>query len=549
MITNEIGNVRKGLLQRRRGREKRQVKAHPENQEIVLLLRQGFTALEAGRAEEAAGFCRRALALDRGAVEAHFLVGLVALETKDLKTAVSAFGSVTQLDRGHAAAWAHLARAFMRLGQPARAEKALAEARSLEPQDPAVQDLIGVVASLLGDQHEARRWYERARAGAPGNPAHAVNLASALIFLGETEEAARVLKQALAAHDDLAQAHWLLSSVEKAEDRARADALMEKAERAGDPHSKAFYGYAAGKEYEDCGEWDAAFAAFDLGARAKRSTVDFDEAGEAEMYAALAETFCAEWAAKDTCGCDDHAPIFVVGQPRTGTTLIERIITSHTEVESAGELQQFTLSVRRLSKGVFPERWSAEAVCASAGIDTAALGREYLRASAPMRRGAPRFVDKLPRNYLHIPLILKALPNARIVHLTRDPMDACFASFKQLFADAYFHSYDQLEMARHFIRYRKLMDHWRDTFPGRFLDISYEETVADLEPNARRLIAFLGLDWQDACLKFHEQKTSVATASAVQVREAPHTRSVGRWRRYASHLQPMRQGLAEAGLV
>lgn len=517
--------------------------------EIASLLRQGFAALEAGQARDAADFCRRALAIDRGAVEAHFLVGLVALEMKDWKTAVSAFGSVTGLNPDHAAAWAQLARTFMRMGQPARAEKALAEARRTQPEEPAVEDLLGVVASLLGDQHDAKQWYERAHQHAPDNPAYTVNLASAHIFLGETAEAADALKRALAKNDDIAQAHWLLSSVEKAEDCIRADALMEKAARAGDPYSKAFYGYAAGKEYEDCGEWDAAYAAFTLGARAKRSTVDYDEAGEEAMFQALAETFSAAWAAADKPGHNDSAPIFVVGQPRTGTTLIERIITSHSDVESAGELQQFTLSVRRLSKGVFPERWSADAARASADIDTAALGKEYLRACAPMRRGAPRFVDKLPRNYLHIPLILKALPDARIVHLTRDPMDSCFASFKQLFAEAYYHSYDQLEMARHFIRYQKLMQHWRELFPDRFLDISYEETVANLEPNARRLIAFLDLEWQDACLKFHEQKASVATASAVQVREAPHTRSVGRWRRYETHLEPMRRALAGAGLA
>lgn len=517
--------------------------------EFKALLRHGFAALEAGRPQDAAGFCRRALALDRDAAEGHFLVGLVALELNDLKTAASAFGSVVRLDSEHAAAWAQLARIFMRMGQPARAEKALAEARRIGTDDPAVEDLTGVVASLLGDQQDARRWYERAHRRAPNHPAYAVNLASALIFLGETDEAARVLKAALEKNDDLAQAHWLLSSVEKAEDRTRADALMKKAQRTDDPYSKSFFGYAAGKEYEDCGEWNAAFSAFDLGARAKRSTVEFDEAGEEAMFAALHETFSAVWATAEKPSHDDPAPIFVVGQPRTGTTLIERIITSHSEVESAGELQQFNLSVRRLSKGVFPERWSADAVRASAAVDVAALGREYMRASAPMRRGRPRFVDKLPRNYLHIPLILKALPNAHIVHLTRDPMDSCFASFKQLFAEAYFHSYDQLEMARHFIRYRRLMDHWRKIFPGRFLDISYEETVADLEPHARRLIGFLGLEWQHACLRFYEQKSSVATASAVQVREKPHTRSVGRWRRYKAHLEPMRRALAQEGVV
>ena len=150
---------------------------------------------------------------------------------------------------------------------------------------------------------------------------------------------------------------------------------------------------------------------------------------------------------------------------------------------------------------------------------------------------------------LLLPLILKALPNAKIVHLTRDPMDACFASYKQLFADAYLHSYDLQEMARHHCRYRHLMDVWRERFGNRFHDISYEQTVGGLEPNARELIEYLGLPWEDACLRFHEQKKAVSTASAVQVREPVHTRSVGRWRKYEKQLQPMLATLSEHGLA
>ena len=160
----------------------------------------------------------------------------------------------------------------------------------------------------------------------------------------------------------------------------------------------------------------------------------------------------------------------------------------------------------------------------------------------------PRFVDKLPPNYLYVPLILKALPNAKIIHLTRNPMDACFSSFKQLFADAYPHSYDQVEMARHHARYYHLMALWRERFPGRFFDISYEETARELEPNARALIEYLELPWEDACLHFHKQDAAVTTASAVQVREPAHTRSIGRWRRYETQLEPMRKALQEQGV-
>ena len=199
---------------------------------------------------------------------------------------------------------------------------------------------------------------------------------------------------------------------------------------------------------------------------------------------------------------------------------------------------------------VFWQSVHAGAVAAplAAGVDCGKLGRAYLLTTEKLRGTLPRFVDKLPPNYLYIPLILKALPNARVVHLTRNPMDACFASFKQLFADAYPHSYDQAEMARHHARYFHLMALWRKRFGDRFLDIAYEDTARDLEPNARALIEFLGLPWEDACLEFHRQDAAVTTASAVQVRRPVHTGSIGRWRRYEAQLAVMRETLEKQGV-
>jgi len=516
--------------------------------ELNELLRSGFDALQAGRTKEAADYCRRALSKDQSQPQAHFLVGLVAQEMGDMKVAVSAFGSVTKLDPEHAAAWAHLARIFMRLGQPARAESAVLKAIENKPGDAPVCDLIGVVLSLLGDQKKAREWYAKACAAARDAEPFAVNFATASMFLGENEAAKKALAPFIGGAGAAPQAEWLYSSIEKANDNARAEKLLQRAHGA-DAHSAAFLAYAAGKEFEDCGAWEKAFDAFELGARAKRSTLDYDETAEEERFAALADTFANPDFGHANDGFDDSSAIFVVGQPRTGTTLIERIITSHSQVESAGELQQFRLSLGRLVQSGEGAENPSDIVGSWARVDPKALGQEYIRASAPMRSGAPRFVDKLPGNYQHIPLILAALPEARIVHLMRDPLDACFASYKQLFAEAYFHSYDQCEMARHFARYHRLMDVWRRRYPGRFLDISYEQTVYDLEANARRLIEFLDLPWEDGCLRYYEQDGAVATASAVQVREKPHTRSIGRWRRYEARLAPMREELARRGVV
>ena len=513
-------------------------------------LARGFDALAKGRPDEAAAHCRRVLETAPKTEQAHFLVGLVALEKNDRRTAVGAFGSVTKLNPGHAAAWAHLSRLFMLSGQVRRADQALTEAKRHAGSDPMVLDLIGVVSSLLGDQVAARTWYSKAVSADPKSSRFRVNLANSLVFLGHTEQAAEELERVLANDPEEPQAHWLLAGARRATDRNHIEQIVNLiAKRRWPPRALAFFFFGLGKALEDLEEWERAFEAFQRGASARRRTIEYDEAAEIAAFEAAIGTLTSDWMETGEAGDPSPAPIFIVGQPRTGTTLVERIITSHSMVHSAGELQQFNLSIRRLARGEFAGRFNADLVSAASELDAKAIGEGYLRATEPMRGDLPRFVDKLPGNFFYLPLILKALPNAKVVHLVRDPRDACFASYKQLFAEAYPHSYSQQEMARHFVRYYGLMDAWRTRFGDRFLDVGYEQLVADIEPGARALIDHLELPWEDACLAFHEQSGAVATASAAQVREPAHTRSVGRWRRYESKLAPMIDILAGAGVV
>jgi tetratricopeptide (TPR) repeat protein len=512
-------------------------------------LREGFALLAANRLREASDCCRRLLGAKPDLVEAHFLVGLIALELKETWSAVSAFGSVTRLQPQHGAAWAHMARLLVTAGQPGRADRALEKAVMYEDGNPVVADLIGNVCSLLGEHLESKQWYAKAMAGKPDHVPFMLNQANNHMFLGDLDEAELLLERVLRLQPKNPNAHWILSNVRRATDREHVNLLQALAtEETRNPKALAFLNYALGKELEDLGEWDAAFAAFERGARARRRTIEFDEASEIELFEALDATLTAEWLAGKQPGCHDRSPIFIVGQPRTGTTLVERIITAHSEVHSAGELRQFGTCIRRLSDYRERRRVSAALVTGAAQIDSEQLGKAYMATTRKLRGSLPRFVDKLPPNYLYLPLILAALPNAKIVHLQRDPMDACFASYKQLFADAYPHSYDQQEMARHHARYYHLMGLWRERFPGRFLDIAYEDVARDLEPSARRLIDWLELPWEDGCLDFHRQDSAVTTASAVQVREPAHTRSIGRWRRYERQLEPLRNALEQLGV-
>jgi tetratricopeptide (TPR) repeat protein len=435
------------------------------------------------------------------------------------------------------------------MGHVNRADEALAKAVRHQDGNPAVQDAIATVYSLLGDQQSAAEWLQRALAQQPGNLAFLINRANNQMFLGDFDGAGQSLAQALALQPDNANAHWLLANLRQARDREHVGVMQSLIDRKpGNPRDQAYLNYGLGKELEDLGDWSGAFAAFAAGAAARRSGIDYDEAGEVAMFDALLQTLTREWLDTRPAGCPDPSPIFIVGQPRTGTTLVERIITSHSLVHSAGELRQLDGAIRRLVNYRGQARHSAELARAASAIDVRRLGEAYLSTSAPLRGALPRFVDKLPTNYRYLPLILAALPNARIIHLRRNPMDACFASFKQLFADAYPHSYEQAEMARHHARYYRMMEQWRERFGERFHEVSYEALAGDPEPHARALLRFLDLPWEDACLAFHQQEGAVTTASVVQVREAAHTRSVGRWRRYEQQLSTMRATLESHGI-
>jgi len=483
--------------------------------------------------------------------QTHFLVGLIGLASNDHEKAALAFNSVTSLNPSHVAAWAHLAKLRAQSGQINRADHALAMAVQHEKGDIAeVQDVIASSYSMLGEHQTANQWFKKAAAKAPDNLSIAVNLANSQIYLGETDAAKSQLVKVLELAPNNGQAHWLLSGLSKAENNTHVTQIESILTSNPVPtQAEAFLCYGAGKECEDLEDWDRAFAYFERGARARRKHVSFDNAKEEEAFNALKNTYTEQWLATKSDYCDTQAPIFIVGQPRTGTTLVERIVTSHSQVHSAGELMHFGNAVRRQCNYDGSERFSASLFESAASLDGKKLGTTYMESTSKLRGTTPHFVDKLPYNYQYLPLILAALPNAKIIHLVRDPMDVCFSVYKQLFADAYPHSYDLEEMARHFVRYYRLMDIWRQRFPGRFLDVRYEEVAADVEAQGRRVIDYLQLHWEQACANFHQQETAVTTASAVQVRQPAHTRSVGRWRRYEKQLRPVWEILIQENIV
>jgi hypothetical protein len=270
-----------------------------------------------------------------------------------------------------------------------------------------------------------------------------------------------------------------------------------------------------------------------------------------ETIRAIRNTFSGEVFADASDGNDNAEPIFILGMPRTGTTLVERILACHTEVFAAGELNNFAAQLMTMlrSQNIDKKVSRDELVRLSAKLDFKRLGESYVNSTRPFTGKTPRFIDKMPLNYLYVGLIHLALPNARIINLQRDPMDTCYAIYKQLFVDAYPFSYDLEELAKYYVAYHQLMRHWSKVLPGVIHTVIYEHLVNDLEAETRQLLDFCGLDWQPQCLEFYASKEASTTASTVQVRQPVYQSSVGKWRNYEQQLQPVVDILRQGGVL
>jgi hypothetical protein len=396
--------------------------------------------------------------------------------------------------------------------------------------------------------------YDRAVTLAPNNPHFIFNRATVYRFLGQLAEAEadydRVIALKPADYEAYKNRSELRTQSVDANHIGELEALMARgiSDWRGDVQVR----YALAKEYEDIGDYQKSFQYLRQGAKRRREHMRYDVAADVATVEWIMEAFpgAPNETAQQRGGGPSDAPIFIVGLPRSGTTLVDRILGSHSKVHSAGELDHFALcivdAVRRCSGGAqLPRR---ELVARSADLDFPALGRDYLQRARYLAAGAVRFTDKMPLNYLYCGLIRRALPNAKIVHVARRPMAGCYAMYKTLFKDGYPFSYDLGEIGRYYVGYRRLMDHWQATMPAAIYPLSYEALVADQRGETRKLLDFCGLEWQDSCIEFHRNPSPTTTASAAQVRRRLYNSSVSQWRHYAAELAELSSLLCATGM-
>jgi tetratricopeptide (TPR) repeat protein len=419
---------------------------------------------------------------------------------------------------------------------------------------------LGDLSSLTEEYPAALVAYNRAIALAPAEGRYRFNRAAVRRFLGELELAEADYDAALQRDPKDGQA-WLNRSDLRVQTRELNHLPELETALAGGPDDWRFrvpLRYALAKEYEDVGDYARSWTHLHTGAQLRRRYLQYDPKVDLDTVDWLIEAFATALPAASPLPHAGPRPIFVVGLPRTGSTLVDRILGSHSEVYSAGELTDFGAAVIAHARGHLQVTANApgrptrkDLVAASAHLDFSALGADYLRRVQPRLSQQPqrlRFTDKLPLNYLYCGLIARALPGAAIVHVTRHPMAVCYAMYKVLFDQGYPFSYDLSEIAEYYLGYRRLMSHWQTTLPGRIHDIRYEDLVSDPHAQAQSLLAAVGLAWEEQCLASHRNPTPVATASAAQVRRPIYASSVALWRHYEAQLAPIRSRLLAAGI-
>lgn len=480
----------------------------------------------------------------------HFVAGVAALQLQRVQEGLRHLQLAVHHNPRRPDYVAQFARALALARLTRESVVAADAATEMAPEDPATLDTLAVVYTQANEHAKAVGLFRRALQSMPGRAVSHFNLATSLTFMGQLEQAEREYDACLALDPTFWKAHLALAQLRKATpDDNHLERLRTLLLDAPDATARMYLHLAQAKELEDLGGYEEAFQHLSAGKAAGGEGRGYASSRDAAVFDALRELFAAPMELGGGAAAD--APIFVVGMPRSGTTLVDRILSSHSQVHSAGELQNFGVVLKRLSGSRTPALFDTDTLRRGLQVDPSALGDAYVDSTRPGTAAKPYFVDKLPHNFLYLGYIARALPNAKIICLRRHPMDTCLGNFRQLFAQTspyYDYSFDLLDTGRYYLMFDALMRHWGRVLPGRILEVHYEQLVDDQEAQTRRLLAHCGLGWEDACLRFAENAAPVATASAVQVRSPLHRQALARWRRYGGAMDGLRSLLEASGV-
>jgi len=479
------------------------------------------------------------LQLDNHFADAYFLLAMIASDHHNHLQAIELILTANKLTPNNAEYLAQLARIYILENQHPNAFKHAKDAISQHITNASVLNTLGVVFSKLGRHSDALPLFEQAIAIDSSNADYYYHYGASLKFCGQFQQARSAYEQAITLVPSHVKSHSALSSLGNiSHDNNHIVRLIAEFQRQTDVDDKLHLGHALAREYEALDDYDTAFSFLDQVKQDKLKSMDYDFSEEQALFSALTSAFNNP-EQSFSAGYTSDEPIFIVGMPRTGTTLVERIISAHSQVSTAGELQHFGMLLKQMSNSQTHRVIDQETVAAALNIDMAALGSTYVESTRAQTGSHSHFIDKMPLNVLYAGFIAKALPNAKIICLDRNPLDTIVSNYRQLFSvnfSYYNYSYDLITCSQYYDLFKKLVTTWQQTLGDNFYVVNYEELVNCPQQEAKKLIDFCGLGWEDNCLNIDKNSAPVATASALQVRQPISNKSVGNWKKYQAHL-------------
>lgn len=539
-------------------------------QSIKQLHTQAQQALNNKEYQQAHGFLLAILQQDKYFADAYFLLGIIACDHGNFLKGSQLFEQALKLvehfeeqDKNNTHSidkttskveyLAHLAKAYSLLTEPVKAEYSanLAMALISDKASALTFDTLGVALSKIGLHDKAIPLFKKAVKRDNKNASYYFNLGISQTFTGDFSGAKTSHLQVIKLDPWQTKSYTALSSLGSVNTQDyNLEKLKSLFDKASTPDGKLHLGHAIAREYETLKNYDQAFNYLTLAKQAKLAAINYNFEDDAKVFESLFTAFNDDKnedlleKSLSFKGFDNAEAIFIVGMPRSGTTLVERIISQHSEVTTAGELEYFSLLLKKMSGSNTARILDSDTIEASHNINFEALGQAYIEHTRVLTGTTPKFIDKMPLNVLYAGFILKALPKAKIICLDRSPLDTIMSNFRQLFSAnsySYNYAYNIETTAKYYQQFKKLADFWLQKYPDNFYQINYQELVNSPELKARELIAFCELQWQDACLDINANAAPVATASAVQVRQPINNKSIDNWKKYEKHLEQVKK--------
>jgi tetratricopeptide (TPR) repeat protein len=496
-------------------------------------------ALRDGRLEDAEKVLRELLSKDPRNVKAMRMLGSIALEANRFRAARKLIERAVELAPGVAMGWTELANIHLKKDRYDEALEATGRAIELDPGFAHAHVVKGNVLTRAQRHEEALAAYRQALEVSPMNLGAYTGMGHVLKTVGKQDEAIAAFRQCLKANPAHGETYWSLANLKTFEfdpEEVRTMEEMVGQEKLPD-EPKVNMLVSLGKHHENEKDYDRAFEYYQRGNDLRREHEIYDPVLTQVYHDRIIEVFTPEfYAERKDFGDPDPSPILIVGLPRSGSTLIEQILASHSMVEGTMELPDLGRTVADLNRRSPGRTEYPEAVLPLDRDQVAEMGRDYIESTRRYRTDKPFFIDKMPNNFQAIGFLQLILPNAKVIDARRHPMDSCLGSYKQLFFRGQSWTYDQFELGHYYLEYRRIMDFWHEVMPGKVLEVRYERMVADQENQTRRLLEYCGLPWEDQCLRFYETKRAINTASSEQVRQPIYTKALNFWRHYEHHL-------------